>query len=102
MNYREYQTVNDKGDKITVRISLSIEGLYIADVVVKQKGKRKELFVRDSLHNDYLFRTLKGKERGDYVMNTYLKYVDISILNEALQNVWKQLKPQYLVIPANE
>lgn len=96
MSYQEHKITLENGNKVTIKIGITGFSLSIFDVSVIEKGKRKERYVSDELHNDYTYRRAFGDEAYDYRMRKYLEIVSMEHLEYALMTTWEQMRPKPL------
>lgn len=90
-----YKITKKDADGTRYEISISnIDGrLVINEVGVILKGKRKPIPIAKKEMAERR-HVLNMQERVQFVHDAILKYVPNDLLEEALQDAWKQLQPQ--------
>ena len=88
-----------KRNDISVKICVDVYFVYrtiqytIADVLTKQKRKRKWDSVSSSVRDRWEYRQLDIDKRCEYAKKEFLKYVTEDELNSALQFAYDSVKP---------
>lgn len=94
-NMRSYHITkkDTDGTKYEIRISIVDGNLVIADVGVTLKGKRKvtQIAKEEIEERQYGFSL---RERTEFAHQAILERVPYELLEEALQDAWKQFKPK--------
>ena len=86
----------DNGDRISVKVkSYDRNGsLYIYDVWIIPKGKRKEIYIKDTLTDEYSYRILSMVDREKALLRRYIEVATLEVLNNALEAAWMSIKPK--------
>jgi hypothetical protein len=102
MNYQEVIKKDADGNNYEIRVSVNSNmELAIDDVGFKAKGKRKWHYLiglGSAITSNYSYRALDTKERREYRLNYLLEKVPNELLEEALNEVWEQMKPSQIKI----
>lgn len=95
-NQWEVLKKDENGNKYTIHVKLSGNRLVINEVGLTPKGKRKVTFIGNVFDNKY--RGYAVKDRGQAAKDDILASVPNHLLQEALNDIWKTLKPEEIVI----
>lgn len=94
----EHRETLDNGDKALVKVGLndSKGELYIYRVALIPKGKRKVVYLKDILTDEYSYRRLNTEDRGKAEIKRYVERVGLQVLNNALMAAWENMKPKLI------
>lgn len=88
----------ENGDKVAIRVRFNDSKgyLYIDDVALTPKGKRKEIYVKGELTDEYPYRRLSIVDRNKAELKRFVEVASVEVLNNALVAAWEDFKPKLI------
>jgi hypothetical protein len=94
-SYTHKETL-ENGNKVSIRVRFhDYSGKFeVDDIGVVEKGKRKEIFVKSILTDEYSYRVLNSDNRRKAEIKRFVEVAGLDAINNALQAAWEDVKPK--------
>lgn len=96
--YYEHNERLDNGDKVNVRVKFNDSNftLFIDEIELTPKGKRKSSFISHELQDRYDYRRLNLEDRKKAEIKYFIHKVGVEVLDRALLAAWNKIKPNQI------